>query len=221
MKPKWIIAAAAAALVSAAAWGQWGPGMMGGYGGGYGPGMMGGYGPGYGRGYGPGMMGGYGPGMMGGYGGGYGPGMMGGYGGGYGPGMMGGYGGGYGPGMMGGYGGGYGPGMMGGHGDMMGGLSPWALDRLDLSDEQRSKIAAIQEELWNEHWGLMRSMHELRWKLARSGDMSDADADKAYDAMAQLQKRMFETSREARKKIDKVLTAEQKDTLRKGRAPRG
>jgi len=71
MKRKWIVAAIGAALVSGAAWAQWGPGMMGGYGGGYGPGMMGGYGGGYG----PGMMGGNGPrggpGMMGGYGWGY------------------------------------------------------------------------------------------------------------------------------------------------------
>ena len=80
MKRKLIAAAAVAALFSATAWAQMGPGMMGGAG----PG--GGYGPGYGMG--PGMMGGYGPGGMG-------PGMMG-------PGMMGG--GMMGPGMMPGYG---------------------------------------------------------------------------------------------------------------------
>ena len=42
MKRKFVVAAIAAALFSAAAWAQWGPGMMGGYGPGYGggPGMM-------------------------------------------------------------------------------------------------------------------------------------------------------------------------------------
>ena len=53
MKRKLMAAAAIAAFTSAAAWAQWGPGMMGDYGpGGYGmgPGLMWGYSaPGYGR----------------------------------------------------------------------------------------------------------------------------------------------------------------------------
>jgi len=219
MKRKLITAAIVAAIFTTTAWAQMGPGMMGGYGpggegSGYGagPGMMWGYGPG-GYGMGPGMMGGYGP---GGYG--MGPGMMGGYGpGGYGmgPGMMGGYGpGGYGmgPGMMGGYGpGGYGmgPGMMWGYGP--GGYNP-----LKLSDEQRGKIADIQEDVQRKQWALMSSMHELQFR-GRGGEApSDAEARKQYQASADLRKQMFENSLDARKRIDAVLTKEQREQMHRG-----
>lgn len=66
MKRKWILIAAASALLAGTAFSQ--PGYGPGPGAGYGPGMMGGYGGGMMGGYGPGMMGGYGPGMMGGHG---------------------------------------------------------------------------------------------------------------------------------------------------------
>ncbi|KPK08749.1 MAG: hypothetical protein AMJ64_02700 [Betaproteobacteria bacterium SG8_39] len=176
-----------------------GPGMMGpGYGQGYGPG----YGRGYGRGYGPmgpGMMG-QGYGQMGpGYGGGMmGPGMMGGYG--MGPGMMGGYG--MGPGMMGGYG--MGPGMMGGYA------------ALDLSDAQRATIAEMQSGLRQTHWALMGTMHEARYTLSElesQGKLDDAEARKAYDAMAAAHKQMFDSMLETRKRMNEVLTPEQREAL--------
>ena len=189
MKRKFLVAAIAAALFSAAAWAQWGPGMMGGYGPGYGggPGMMGGYG---GGGYGPGY--GMGPGMMG---GGYGPGY------GMGPGMMGGYGGH-------GYYGGMGPGMMGGYG--------WdGYDALDLSKEQRDKVDAIQEDAVKKRWDLMRAMHELGWNSFGPGAGKDADPGKTYEAMADLRKQMFDTTIDANKRIEALLTKEQKEQLRK------
>jgi len=179
-----------------------GPGMMGpGQGQGMGPGMMGqGYGPGMmGQGYGPGMMGqGYGPGMMG---QGYGPGMMGQ---GIGPGMMG-------YGMM---GQGMGPGMMGG---MMYGANPYA--SVDLSADQRARISAIQEGLWRKQWDLMGRMHEERYHMQQlmSGAVADdAAARKAYQAMADAHKQMFDAMLAARKQIDAVLTQEQRDRLKRG-----
>ncbi|HXZ47987.1 MAG TPA: Spy/CpxP family protein refolding chaperone [Usitatibacter sp.] len=169
MKRKLIIAAAIAALFSAAAWAQWGPGY-----------------------------GGYGPGMMGGYGGGYGPGMMGGYGGyGMGPGMMGGY-------------GGYGPGARGGYGS-----SP--LDQLDLTDEQRDKIAAIEKDASDKRWDLMKAMHDLRWSSFGPDASKDVDPTKAYDAMAALRRQMFQLSVDTNKRIEAVLTKEQKEQLQKDR----
>jgi len=187
----------------------------------YGPGMMGGYGPGgnpnyeQGRGYGPG--GGYGPGY------GYGPGMMGGYYGHMGRGMMGGYGPGYGmgPGMMGGYGGygpgyGMGPGMMGGYGGYGYGYG------LNLSDEQRSKIVAIQREDYEKRWKLMDKMHEeggpmdLMW-----GPYDEKAARKAYQQMAEAQKEMFELNLQTRKRIDAVLTPEQREQMQRGWRGRG
>ena len=194
-----LFAAAAIPLVAAPAWSQpygMGPGMMGGYGPGYGmgPGMMGGYGPGYGMG--PGMMGSYGPGY------GMGPGMMGGYGPGYG----------MGPGMMGGYGPGYGmgPGMMGGCGP-----GGYGYGIPDLTNEQRAKIGAIQDESARKQWALMGSMQELMWnrEVYSDGKFDENAARKAFDAMTGLRKQMFENSLEARKRIDSVLTPQQRKQL--------
>jgi Spy/CpxP family protein refolding chaperone len=231
MKRK-LLAASAAILLGAATaacsqpYGGMGPGMMGGYGPGGGPGYQGqdqgqgqGYGPGYGRGYGPGygMMGGYGPGYGMGYG--MGPGMMGGYGGyGMGPGMMGGYGGyGMGPGMMGGSGGyGMGPGMMWGYGP--GGYGGYGYG-VDLSAEQRAKIAEIQQGAFRKQWELMDKMHEEggpMYQAFGSGAFDEKAARKAYQQMAEAQKEMFELSLETRKKIDAVLTPEQRQQMSRG-----
>jgi len=188
MKRK-LIAAAAAAIFSATAFAQMGPGMMGGYGpgGGHGmgPGMMGGYGPGGAYGMGPGMMGGYGPGggcAMG-------AGMMGGYGPGGGFGM--------GPGMMGGYG--YG-----------------GLGRLSLSDEQRAKIGEIQQDVARKQWELMGKMHEQGFHMHPFGPGVDENtARKAYQVMTDAHKGMFELQLDSRKRIESVLTKEQLDQLRR------
>ena len=167
---------------------------------GMGPGMMGGYGPGYGMG--PGMMGGYGPGY------GMGPGMMGGYG----PGMMG-------PGMMGGYGPGYGmgPGMMGGFG------GGWGYG-LDLSPEQRAKIADIQQEVSQQRWQLMDKMHDSMGPMFQAftgGEFDEQAARKAYDVMADARKQMFELSLQSRKRMHEVLTPEQREQLKRGYGARG
>ena len=204
MKRKLLAASAAVLLGTATAacsqpYGGMGPGMMGGYGPGGGPGY--GQGQGYGPGYGPGY--GMGPGMMGGYGG-YGPGY------GMGPGMMGGYGGyGMGPGMM----GGYGPGGYGGYGY-----------GVDLSPEQRAKIADVQQELGRKQWGLMEKMHEEggpMYQAFGSGAFDEKAARKAYETMAEAQKQMFEASLQMRKKIDAVLTPEQREQMGRGWRGRG
>ncbi len=122
------------------------------------------------------------------------PAMMGGYGPDYGmgPGMMGGYG--MGPGVMGGYG--MGPAMMGGYGQgygmgpgMMGGCGGgYGYNALNLSDAQRDKIAKIQEEAGRSQWEIMSKMREA----AIQGTV------------------------EAQKKIDAVLTKEQREQLNRG-----
>ena len=161
---------------------------------GYGAGMMGGYGSGMMGGYGSGMMGGYGPGMMGGYG----SGMMGGYG----PGMMGGYG----PGMMGGAPG-YGPPR--GYGN--------ALSLLDLSSDQREKIAQIQESARERNWATMGELRAEAFKLRGLYRAEKPDPD----AVAEQQKRIDELRRQLTKarvethnQIQSVLTKEQREQLR-------
>jgi Spy/CpxP family protein refolding chaperone len=224
MKRK-LLAASAAILLGASTaassqpYGGMGPGMMGPGGGGpaYGQGQAPGYGPGQGYGSGYGM----GPGMMGGYGGygpgyGMGPGMMGGYGGyGMGPGMMGGYGGyGMGPGMMGGYGGyGMGPGMMGGYGGYGYGYGP------ELSADQRAKMADIQQTLARKQWELMDKMHEEGGPMYQAfglGAIDEKAARKAFQVMADAQKQMFEAQLEAHKKMNAILTPEQREQMSRG-----
>jgi Spy/CpxP family protein refolding chaperone len=113
-----------------------------------------------------------------------------------------------GPGMM---GGGYGPDQGMGPG-MMGGYGP-GYAALNLSDEQRKKIDAIQEELWSKQGALMGRMHAQSSRMHDFGKGDDATARKAFDEMAVAHKQMFETRLEARKRIDAVLTPEQRKQL--------
>ena len=147
------------------------------------------------------MMGSYGP-------GGYGPGMMGGYG--PGPGMMNGYGPGYGPGMM----GGYGPG--GGRGPGYGAGGPLALP--GLTDEQREKIAAIQEENRNRNWQTMGQLRSEQFKLRRMyfSDPLDADAYTAQQAKVdELRRQIIKSQIESHKRIEGTLTPEQRQQFRR------
>ena len=145
------------------------------------------------------------------YTGGYGPYGMG-------PGMMGG-GGGYGPGMMGGYGGyGMGPGMMG-YG---------ALNGLDLSDEQRSKIDKIFDAERKQHWAIMGQMMEEQSKLRDLYSIDEPDPKKVgavYGQIAKMRQQMLETHVQASNQVQQVLTKEQRDQLRQwnrgGWGPRG
>jgi Spy/CpxP family protein refolding chaperone len=139
------------------------------------------------------------------YGGG--PGMMGGHGGGYG----GGYG--MGPGMMGESGGGYGmgPGMMGGRGAE-------AYAGLKLTPEQKKQITAIQQDNRKARWQLMGTMHEQGYHmhdLFGPGTVDEAAARKAFEQMQATQKAMFDLQLDAQKKINAVLTAEQRERVRR------
>ena len=164
---------------------------------GYGTGPGGGYGYGYGMG--PGMMGpGYGPG----YGYGMGPGMMGSYGPGYG----------MGPGMMGGFGPDYGMGS-----GTMGGYAKRS--DLNLSPEQRSKIAKIQNDVRRKHWEIMGKMQDEQAQMNEqyeSDQRDDAALSKSYRKMSELRQQMFDLSLSGQKQIDTVLTKEQRDKMKRG-----
>jgi Spy/CpxP family protein refolding chaperone len=164
-----------------------GPGMMGGYGPG-GPGS--GYGPGYGMG--PGMMGGYGPGPGGGYGPAYG----------MGPGMMGG-------GMM-------APGMMGGG---MGAGMGRALWSLDLTDAQRKEVLKVQDELRKKNWEIAGKVQDEMAKLRDAywgSDKRDRKAiSAAYKRIGELRQQRIENSLDAADRIEKVLTAEQREQVKR------
>ena len=162
---------------------------------------------------------------------GMGPGRMGGQG--MGPGMGGQadcpMGSGMGPGMQGHgkmHGPGAGRGMMGGHGmgmRGMGGMGGFAgLEALNLTDEQRGKVTEIQRDLQRKTHGLKGSLREIRWQsqdAAKATEFDDAAARKRYDSQAAVRKQMFEARLEAHKRIQDVLTKEQREQLRKSGRP--
>jgi Spy/CpxP family protein refolding chaperone len=133
--------------------------------------------------------------------------MMGGYGGG--PGMMGG------GGMMGGYG--PGPGMMGGYGPGWGGPSGGATAALNLTDEQREKVLAIQEENRRKNWDTMGKMRAEQFKL-RSLYNADSVNPQAFAEQQKkvddLRREMLVSRLETRKQVEAVLTPEQRKQFR-------
>lgn len=128
------------------------------------------------------------------------------------PWVMGGYGPGYGmgPGMM------MAPGMMTAPG-MMWGYGGWGYG-VELSPEQRTKIADIQQDVAHRRWELMEKLHAEAgpmYEASGFGAFDEQAARKAYDAMADAHKQMFESWLDARKRIEAVLTPEQREQLRR------
>ena len=124
---------------------------------------------------------------------------------------------GYGPGMMGGYGRGMmgGPGMMG-DGASFGATAPLAA--LNLTDEQRDKIAGLREENRRKNWDRMGKMRSEQFKLRQMYDADNVDPQ----AVAEQQKKVDELRREmlvsrleTHKQVLTVLTPEQRKELRR------
>jgi Spy/CpxP family protein refolding chaperone len=114
---------------------------------------------------------------------------------------------------------GMGPGMMYGERGMGPGASgaygagcPWGTE-LKLTDEQRTKIADIRQDLRSKQWELMG---KIRQEFARRAQASDDDAAaKADDQIGQLQQQMLANATAARKQMDAVLTKDQRQQLRR------
>lgn len=118
---------------------------------------------------------------------------------------------GMGPGMMGGYGGGYGMGS-----GMMSVYTNGAYSGLDLTPEQQKAIAGIQEESSKVMWQHMGTMHGQEYRMqgmSGSGPVDEAAARKSFQTMADTHKAMFELQLDARKKVDAVLTKDQREKL--------
>ncbi len=134
---------------------------------------------------------------------------------GHGYGMMGGNGQGQGynmgPGMMGAYGPGYGQGQAYGMGPgMMGDYGPQS--NLNLSAEQRGKIAKIQEDARRKQWELMGKMQDEESHMNEqyySDKRDDGELSKNYRKMSELRHQMFDLSLATQKQTDAVLTKEQ------------
>uniref|UniRef100_UPI0035932643 Spy/CpxP family protein refolding chaperone n=1 Tax=Cupriavidus pinatubonensis TaxID=248026 RepID=UPI0035932643 len=131
--------------------------------------------------------------------------------------------GGYGVGMMGGEGmgmmGGEGMGMMGGFGPGHGMMGPFGWDRgpdLKLSPEQRTKINGIMDETRKAHWSLMGAMMDQHARLRDLYAAPNPDKtaiDDTYKAIGKLREQMYNSSVDARKRMEGLLTKEQQQTL--------
>ncbi|MFY9317053.1 MAG: Spy/CpxP family protein refolding chaperone [Burkholderiales bacterium] len=143
---------------------------------------------------------------------GYGPGMTGG-GPGYGPGMMGGGGPGYGPGMRGG-GLGFGPGYGSGRGY---GPGASVLESLNLSDDQRDKIQAIQEGNRQKNWTSMGQLRSEMFALRRLYYAEKVDANAVTEQQQKvddLRRLMLKSRLESHNQVEAVLTPEQRKQFR-------
>jgi Spy/CpxP family protein refolding chaperone len=141
-------------------------------------------------------------------GGGYGMGMMGGYVGGYGAGMTGG------PGMMSGgmMGGGYGPGMMGGYGAGYG-----AYAALDLTDDQRQKLAALGEQSRSKAWDTMGRVRGEQYRLRELLRADPVNPNAVVEQQAkidELRRQVLKSRIESRNEMAALLTPEQRKKLR-------
>jgi Spy/CpxP family protein refolding chaperone len=124
---------------------------------------------------------------------------------------------------MDGYGSGYRmqQGMMYGMGQGMGpnmmfGYSNEAYAGLDLTAEQQKSIASINAQAYKAMWPLMGTMHGQGYQMQGMfgpGPVDEAAARKSFQTMAETQKSMFELQLDARKKIDTVLTKDQREKL--------
>ncbi len=109
-----------------------------------------------------------------------------------------------------------GPGMMGGQGA---GMDDCHGDygALNLTSEQRAKIGDIQRDLWRKRQQIMSRGHQqgffMRDPLALAS-LDEAAARKSFDAMSAAMKQMFEASLDAGKRINAVLTDEQRSQLK-------
>lgn len=106
--------------------------------------------------------------------------------------------------------------MMGGGPGMMSFGPGWG-DAPGLTDEQRTKINRIQDDTRHAHWALMNNIMDQQAKLRDLYEAPKRDAaaiDDTYQAIGDLRQKMFDSSRDARKRMEAVLTTKQKDKLR-------
>jgi Spy/CpxP family protein refolding chaperone len=116
---------------------------------------------------------------------------------------------------------GYGPGMMRGQG-MMGqgqGMQQGAgmLAALNLTDEQREKVLAIQEEHRKKNWAAMGEVRAEQFKLRSLYGSEKLDPNKVVEQQKKvdaLRQQMLKSRVETHNQIAAVLTPEQRKQLR-------
>jgi Spy/CpxP family protein refolding chaperone len=96
---------------------------------------------------------------------------------------------------------------------MIPGVNPAALAALKLTGDQRNKVTEIERDLKRKQWKLIGSIRELRWKQQDAFKAPEVDVEavrRNYDEMSALRKQMFDLALDGRKRIESVLTREQR-----------
>jgi Spy/CpxP family protein refolding chaperone len=92
-----------------------------------------------------------------------------------------------------------------------------ALAALNLTDEQREKVFAIQEEHRKKNWAVMGEVRSEQFKLRNMYRGEKLDADKIAEQQKKvdaLRQQMLKSRVEAHNQIAAVLTPEQRKQLR-------
>jgi len=122
-----------------------------------------------------------------------------------------------------GHGQGYGPGRnMMGEGMMGGGMMGYGQQggvfaALNLSDEQRQKVLALQEEHRKKNWAAMGEVRAEQYKLRSLYGAEKVDADKVAEQQKkvdELRRALLKSRVEAHNQMAAVLTPEQRKLLR-------
>lgn len=105
-----------------------------------------------------------------------------------------------------------GPGMMGGWG---GGMMGPGWGNLNLTRDQRDKIYAIHRDLREKQFALMDRMHDSMRSVTfyREGKFDEQAARNAYAAAEKIHRQMFDNMLDAQKRIDALLTPQQRQQL--------
>jgi Spy/CpxP family protein refolding chaperone len=93
------------------------------------------------------------------------------------------------------------------------GMNPAALASLKLTPDQRSKVNEIERDLKRKQWKLIGSIRELRWKQQDAFRAAELDVDavrRTYEEISALRKEMFDLAVDGRKRVESILTKEQR-----------
>lgn len=96
------------------------------------------------------------------------------------------------------------------------GIDPDALAALKMTADQRKAVTEIERDLKRKQWTFIGSLRELRWKQEEAFGAPEVDAQAArrnYDEITALRRQMFEATLDSRKRIEAVLTKEQRARL--------
>ena len=93
------------------------------------------------------------------------------------------------------------------------GINPAALASLKLTADQRNRLTEIERDLKRKQWKLVGAIRELRWKQQDAFKAAEVDVDavrRNYEETSALRKQMFDLALDGRKRVEGVLTKEQR-----------